>query len=259
MTVVVATGILSFSRIMALWNYYHAPMTVLFALETVELPRLLNSTGLLPTYPHNTPVEEIPRIDLSPIKHFDLKLCVGKEWHRFSGSYLVPEGITVEFIKSEFNGNLPGHFKDIPGQLSTPSWWLRPGTSYIPEHQNDLNREEMSRYVRGLSPNNLFKTNIAFKVPVETCDYLIDLDFPLHPQFSPLEPRYAVDDKTWERVFCKPFIDVRHSRLLTRAFWVPGKTWQSNNEFGDYCFLKNKALVGEKEIEVARRVTDGSL
>ncbi|KAG5637645.1 hypothetical protein H0H81_003722 [Sphagnurus paluster] len=239
LSVVAATSVLSFSRIMALWNYYHAPMTVVWALETYEIPRLLKITGHLDTY-SNIPEDERPRIDISPIKNFDLKLCVAKEWHRFPGSYLVPDGISLRFVKSEFNGLLPGRFTDVPGQLGSSSWWLRPGTSYVPKDQNDLNQEDASRYV-----------------PVETCDYLIDVDFPLHPLESPLEPRYAIDDKTWDRVFCKPFIDARHSRLLTRAFWVPGTTWQGNNEFGDYCLLKNNALVHQKEIDVKLRVTLG--
>ncbi|KAG6910519.1 hypothetical protein DXG01_009938 [Tephrocybe rancida] len=242
LSVVAATSIISFSRIMALWNYYHAPMTVVWALETQELPRLLNTTGLLPTY-SNIPVNDRPRIDLSPIKHFDLKLCIAKEWHRFPGSYLVPTGVSVDFVKSEFDGLLPGHFTNVPAQANSASdWWLRPGTSHIPLDQNDLNKEEPSHYVS-----------------VESCDYLIDLDFPLHPVESHLEPRYAVDSKTWDRVFCKSFIDAKHSRLLTRAFWAPGEAWQSNNEFGDYCLLRNKALVSQKEMEVKGRVSRGEI
>ncbi|KAG6879482.1 hypothetical protein C0992_002205 [Termitomyces sp. T32_za158] len=227
---------------MALWHYYHAPMTVVWAFETQEIPRLLNVTGLLPTYP-GIPHDETPRIDLTPIKHFDLKLCVAKEWHRFPGSYLVPDGVVIEFVKSEFNGLLPGHFENIPAEInSTSTLWLRPGTSRIPNTQNDLNKEEPSRYVNANS-----------------CDYLIDLDFPLHPVESPLEPRYAVDTKTWDRVFCRSFIDVRHSRLLTRAFWVPGQAWQKSNEFGDYCLLRNKELVNKKEIAVKGRLSQGEI
>lgn len=33
---------------------------------------------------------------------------------------------------------------------------------------------------------------------------------------------------------------------------MPGEAWQSQNEYGDYCLLKNKALVGKKEKEFAR-------
>lgn len=115
-------------------------MTVLFKFEQEELPRLLNVTGILSI---DTPDDH--RVDLTPIKSFNLKLCLGKEWHRFPGNYLVPDGVSVEFIKSEFRGLLPGHF-NTPVELS-PTWWLRPGTRIVPEDQNDLNEEEPSRYV----------------------------------------------------------------------------------------------------------------
>ena len=88
---------------------------------------------------------------------------------------------------------------------------------------------------------------------VDTCDYLVDLDFPLHPSTSVHEPRYAVQTDTWERAFCQPFLDASHSFILTRMFWLPGETWQSRNEFGDYCLLRNKDRVKMKELEVARR------
>ena len=105
--------------------------------------------------------EDTPPIDLSPVKHFDLKLCLGKEWHRFPGNYLVPSGIQVEFVKSEFDGMLPTHFEtektrtstdeayDIDDLLNlTKKWWLKPQTSYVPNDLNDLNKEDPSHYVR---------------------------------------------------------------------------------------------------------------
>lgn len=88
---------------------------------------------------------------------------------------------------------------------------------------------------------------------MEQCDYLIDLDFPLHPSTSALEPRYAVMTDTWERVACKPFLDASHSFPLTRMFWLPGQLWQSRNEFGDYCLLRNNKRVDEKVSDVARK------
>jgi alpha-1,2-mannosyltransferase len=146
-------------RILALWHYYHSPLTVVFDFQTAEIPRLLNTSGLLPVYPPGTLEEDTPRIDLSPVKEFDLKLCMGKEWHRFPGSYLIPNGISVEFVKSEFDGMLPRHFEekltvDDPshGQGGaipkfTKRWWLRPQTTYVPTDLNDLNKEDVSHYV----------------------------------------------------------------------------------------------------------------
>jgi alpha-1,2-mannosyltransferase len=82
---------------------------------------------------------------------------------------------------------------------------------------------------------------------VEQCDYLVDLDFPKHPRSSQYEPRYAADAATWERVSCEPFLDAQNSQLITRVLWIPGSAWQDQNEFGDYCLLKNKKLMAHKE------------
>nr|KAF8634960.1 hypothetical protein AX15_000686 [Amanita polypyramis BW_CC] len=216
LAVVVSAGILSLSRIVAMRKYYGAPMLLPYRLQYEELPRLLNVTGYLPEIPPGMHEEEVPQIDLSPIKEFNLRLCLGKEWHRFPSHYLIPNGVRVDFIKSEFDGLLPRHFDEGLWVTNKTNWWLRPQTRVVPSDLNDLNLEEPSRYV-----------------PVEQCDYLIDLDFPKHPRSSPLQPRYAVDEATWDRVVCKPFLDAQHSRLLTRILWMPGEVWQDQNEF-DY-------------------------
>jgi len=103
-------------------------------------------------------------------------------------------------------------------------WWRRDATKLIPEDLNDLNKEDSRHYV-----------------DIKTCHFLVDLDFPEHPSSHELEPRYAVDHN-WERVGCVPFLDARHSPLLTRALWLPGKWWQTLNSFGDYCLLKKKGI-----------------
>lgn len=232
MSVVVVSTLLSLSRIRATWHNYHAPMTMMHSLEYSELPRLLNVTNLLP------PVTAIPNgrnsgetreqmIDLGPIKDFDLTLCYGKEWYRFPGHYLVPAGIHVEFIQSEFKGLLPGHFIESANQSS--SLWARPQTRYQPKTMNDQNKEAPSHYV-----------------PVESCDYLVDLDFPEHPVESALEPRYMTMTDTWEKVDCRPFLDARHSSIWGRTLWLPGETWSKLNSWGEYCLLRNKKSVEEK-------------
>lgn len=240
--VIAVTGLISLSRVLALWHYYHAPLSTFSHLEAVELPRLLNATGLLP--PLLPGVEEIdrPSIDLAPIRAFDLRLCLGKEWYRFPGHYLVPNGVKVDFVKSEFGGLLPAHFAEGHAKSIFNGWWNRSGSKITPTSLNDLNKEAPEFYV-----------------PIESCDYLVDLDFPKHPVSSLPEPRYAVDNETWERVSCLPFLDASHSSLLTRTLWLPGSWWQDKNEFGDYCLLKNMGKVYNKEVEVASRVQEGKL
>ncbi|KAH9897963.1 glycosyltransferase family 22 protein [Cubamyces lactineus] len=245
LSVVAASCILSVSRIMAHWKYYHAPMSVTHALEASEVPRLLNVTGHVFLPPRvategrskrHSDEDEHPRIDLSLIADWGLRLCVGKEWYRFPGHFLVPDGVRVDWIKSEFDGMLPGHFAETPrggGLLERVK-----GTRVIPKDLNDLNKEAPRLYA-----------------DVAQCDYLLDLDFPQHPTTSVLEPRYVADAATWERVECQPFLDAAHSPLLTRTLWMPGEIWQRRNEYGEFCLLKHKANVGQKEREHTVRRT----
>ncbi|KAA1467884.1 asparagine-linked glycosylation 9 protein isoform a [Dentipellis sp. KUC8613] len=246
LSVVLFAALISFFRIAALWNYYHTPMTVVYKFQSEELPRVLNATGLL-AHPLLSPEEldhyhatkkddsDEETIDLAPIKDFGLRLCLGKEWYRFPGHYLIPDGIRVDWIKSAFDGQLPAHFMETPANAGLRGRTY--GTAVIPPGLNDINREEPMHYV-----------------DVSSCDYLIDLDFPHDPAVAPHEPRYAIDNANWERVSCLPFLDARHSSLLTRTLWVPGETWQTQNTFGDYCLLRNRKTVDAKIEEQKERV-----
>ncbi|KAI0696466.1 Alg9-like mannosyltransferase family-domain-containing protein [Cytidiella melzeri] len=139
--------------------------------------------------------EDEPRIAYDLMTLYNLTLCSGKEWHRFPGSYL---------IKSEFDGMLPGHFKRTPTKGGLVS--RIHGTRVVPGGLNNMNKEEPSFYV-----------------DVNTCDYLVDSDYPLHPTITPHELR----------VKCKPFLDARHLSLLTRTLWMAGENlkWQQTNDF----------------------------
>ncbi|KAG7099645.1 hypothetical protein E1B28_001471 [Marasmius oreades] len=228
-SVLITTSVISVSRILANWNYYHTPLSIFHHLESTELPWLLNTTGLLPPLPStlsHRPEDYV--VDLAPIKEFNLTVCIGKEWYRFPGHFLVPNGVKVEFIQHDFHGLLPGHFPEPSGAPPT-RWWPRPQTRIQPEGLNDLNMEEPSHYV-----------------PVESCTHLIDLDFPENPIESPLEPRYTIQTETWERAKCLPFLDARRSPLLTRVLWAPGERWRNANSWGDYCLLRNKKLVEQR-------------
>lgn len=154
LSVIAASCVLSVSRIMAHWKYYHAPMSVTHALEAAEVPRLLNVTGLISLPPPSTTAgrsqrhsdeDQLPRIDLGLIQDWDLRLCVGKEWYRFPGHFLVPDGVRVDWIKSEFDGMLPGHFAETArrgGLLERAG-----GTRAVPKYLNDLNAEAPQLYV----------------------------------------------------------------------------------------------------------------
>lgn len=249
--------VISVTRGIAQYKYFHAPMSLMNHLEAYEIPRILNSTGHVfippprpgPKYRVPESAEEEPRIDYDLINPFKLTLCYGKEWHRFPGSFLVPDGVKIEWIKSEFDGMLPGHFKRTLRE--GPLLSRVHGTRIVPYGLNDLNEEEPSFYasssLRYLDRSTLIRYTLLLQVDVKTCDYLVDSDFPLHPMSTPLEPRYAIDTATWDRVKCEPFLDARYSPMLTRIVWLPGKRWQALNEYGEICLLRNKKSMTRKE------------
>lgn len=104
LSVITASIVMSVSRVIAQYKYYHAPMSLMNHFEAFEIPRILNTTGhvyIPPPRPGRKTrlpesAEEEPRIDYDLIDPFNLTLCYGKEWHRFTGSYLVPDGVKVE-------------------------------------------------------------------------------------------------------------------------------------------------------------------
>ena len=117
-TVILTSSLISLCRILALQNYYHAPIDA-----TLELS-----------------LKELPKRTLFKEKY--LNVCYGKDWYRFPSSYLLPERITVEFIESEFNGILPAHWE--PAQTTDEMLRI---VKKIPHNMNDENRQERDRFV----------------------------------------------------------------------------------------------------------------
>ena len=73
------------------------------------------------------------------------RICLGKEWYRFPSSFFVPENSRALFIKSAFDGLLPGRFVE-----SADRGW-RSGIWQIPTGMNNRNLEETSHLVNILS------------------------------------------------------------------------------------------------------------
>lgn len=107
-------AVTSISRVLAIVTAYSAPLHVYAALPS-------NATG---------------------------NLCVAKEWYRFPSSYFLPNGVRARFVKSAFDGLLPGEFPESNS-------WSRPGTWIVPENMNDENRGDPSKYVRNPNPHTI--------------------------------------------------------------------------------------------------------
>ncbi|XP_054159813.1 alpha-1,2-mannosyltransferase ALG9-like isoform X2 [Oppia nitens] len=180
---VIIFAFLSISRGLALYKGYHAPLDIYMDLGRVHNDYNISSL--------KTPVN----------------VCVGKEWYRYPSSFFLPsvQHWKLQFIQSEFRGQLPQPYNG--------------GTRVIPSNMNDLNREELSRYIQ-----------------VADCHFLIDTDA---TESTDLEPQFSRDYDHWEVLQSLPFLDAKNSPTLFRAFYVPFVT-ESKCNFVDYNLLRNK-------------------
>ncbi|KAI8079525.1 Alg9-like mannosyltransferase family-domain-containing protein [Gilbertella persicaria] len=210
-------ALLSMSRILALLTRYRAPFVVYSSIWKDRTPdQLMNLNYLNEEFPTN--------VDL-PYKN----VCVAKEWYRFPSHFFLPSDTRLQFLKSDFEGQLPktfeedlviGSYEDADGNQAlyrrrVYGWF---GARLAPEGFNDLNKEDPRVYVKQ-----------------DECDYLVDSEFPLRADTS--EPHYVKDTEHWQVMECQPFIDVEHSNRFLRAFWLPGSPGVA---WGEYCLLKRR-------------------
>lgn len=148
-------------------------------------------------------------------------LCIGKEWYRFPSSFHLPTNISPAFITSSFRGLLPGHFPSSP---------TRAGTWQIPEGMNDLNEYDEGKVI-----------------PIDQCDYLVDLSLPSQTELNSEEPDYS-KDLHWETIHCERWLDTGSSvwKAWDRRFWYPGRNSKTEG-WGKYCLLKRVLPYTDKD------------
>jgi alpha-1,2-mannosyltransferase len=125
--------ILSLARSLAQWRAYSAPMHIY--------------SGISP----------------------DSSVCMGKEWYRFPSSFFIPDGCDAFFVKSEFNGLLPGKFPKSNSGMSRNGTWL------VPAGMNDQNKEQLSHavphlpslYVKSPGCSRFMRFYCGFRLPPE--------------------------------------------------------------------------------------------
>ena len=116
----------------------------------------------------------------------------------------------MRFIRSEFRGQLPKLFeKDSKTD------------ELIFQDFNDLNQEEISRYV-----------------DLEKCHYLIDSS-----KGNPTEnePDYSRDEKNWTTLASHKMLDLANSPVIIRSFYLPFFSDEHNRYFY-YKLLRNNNL-----------------
>ncbi|KAL6463398.1 hypothetical protein MHYP_G00277890 [Metynnis hypsauchen] len=185
---VILFTVLSLSRSVALFRGYHAPLDL---------------------YPEFHRIAKDPAIHTVP-EGRPVSVCVGKEWYRFPSSFLLPNNWQLQFIQSEFRGQLPKPYASGPD-----------ATQILPTDMNDQNLEEPSRYV-----------------DLKHCHYLVDLATDTE---APREPRYAANKDEWSVIAEKPFLDASKSSRFFRAFFVPFLS-ENHTTYSRYVILKPRRV-----------------
>jgi alpha-1,2-mannosyltransferase len=101
---------------------------------------MLRMLGMVTAY--NAPLKVLEPLQQVNVTQTGSSVCLGKEWYRFPSSYFLQHNMRAKFIRSEFNGLLPGEFPESPSLLGRLD-----GASQIPSGMNDLNLEDSNKYV----------------------------------------------------------------------------------------------------------------
>jgi alpha-1,2-mannosyltransferase len=143
---------ISIGRIVALQTYFRAPMTLLLHFQYSELPALA-----IYNYPSHYPKLDLTnfehaneQIDVSILEQKNLTLCYGPEWYRFPSSFLIPDVVRTEFIKTDLGIQLPKHFVENRAEEKEVRKSLKKRLEIAqsaPTSFNDQNIEMMDRYV----------------------------------------------------------------------------------------------------------------
>ena len=114
-------------------------LIVFISVLSMSLGGLLRTVGTVRAY--GAPMEIYSPLQSPPYAQMQGNVCLGKEWYRFPSSYFLPEKMRARFIKSAFDGLLPGQFSEATTGFGLfPTWLIPPG-------MNDQNIEDPGKYV----------------------------------------------------------------------------------------------------------------
>ncbi|KAL8835601.1 MAG: hypothetical protein Q9176_006815 [Flavoplaca citrina] len=154
-------------KIPAKLKLYVVSLFVLLALD-ISVARTI---GIVTAY--RAPLQIYGPLHEDRLINNEANVCLGKDWYRFPSSYFLPKSMRAKFIKSAFDGLLPGQFTE-----AKTGFGFFPGTWLIPAGMNDQNLEDPGKHI-----------------DINHCSFLIDSYFPNLPS-SDLEPNYIEDTET---------------------------------------------------------------
>ena len=101
---------------------------------------ILRTAGVVTAY--RAPLDIYKPLQSPELVHSYDAVCLGKEWYRFPSSFFIPQNMRARFVKSEFNGLLPGQFHE-----GETGFGFFSGTWLIPPGMNDQNIEDPGKHV----------------------------------------------------------------------------------------------------------------
>jgi alpha-1,2-mannosyltransferase len=179
---------------------------------------LLRILGTLTAY--RAPLQIYSALE-SNTTHPSDTVCFGKDWYRLPTSHFLPNNMHAKFIKSEFDGLLPGEFHE--GQTG---FGMYPGAWLTPSGMNDRNIEDPGK-----------------RIDVKHCTYLVDTWMP-GMKATEHEPVYF-NEKQWDRLKCDRFLDVGRTHLIARTLWTPDLPFipeKYRRKWGQHCLLKRRQV-----------------
>ena len=234
--------IISTLRVFALHAFYHAPFDVAHHFQYQSIPNVLLERGYSPEplpkdyKPYGDEVPT-PRWDFSVLSTFEprITLCYGTEWYRYPGSYLIPDGVDVQWVRSEFDGMMPRRWEASEAVGS----WARNETRV--ERDGRFNGANLASVDPGTYVSESRKPNSTLltghqQISPDECDFMVALHRPSTPS-SDLEPDWASKPE-WQAEYCAPFLDGAGSRWWARLIWLPGGLLDTGRSWGEYCLLR---------------------
>lgn len=177
---------------------YKRCFIVAFA-AVVALVSILRILNLVENY--SAPITIFRQVAELPPRTTITNVCVGREWYHFPASFFLPDNYRLRFVKSGFDGLLPGDFEESSSILES--------TSTIPDDMNN---------------KNLFSAEKV--ISFEQCDYFVDNTGPVDEELG--EP-FIFSDRAhpeavagWDIIGCEKIIDpAGKSSGIGRLLWVP--------------------------------------
>lgn len=146
-------------------------------------------------------------------------VCVGREWYHFPTSFFLPENYRLRFIRSGFDGLLPGDFQET-------------GTLF----------DQTSHHPQGMNNKNIFSDSTV--IPFEECQYFIDNSGKTNGQEPDILSTYNNKLHSipgWDIIKCQKLINTSGTHGIGRLVYIPVifRTFIPYNvEYMDLCLVK---------------------